>query len=102
MDESFYSPSWYRVCELKPRLVNHARIHRQHFRGQLWYVLQDFASGRYHRFSPAAFLVISLMNGQRTVRQVWEIACKRLGDDSLTQHEMIRLMGQLHQCDVLH
>lgn len=102
MDESFYSPSWYRVCDLRPRLVNHARIHRQHFRGQLWYVLQDFASGRYHRFSPAAFLVISLMNGQRTVRQVWEMACKRLGDDSLTQHEMIRLMGQLHQCDVLH
>jgi putative peptide zinc metalloprotease protein len=102
MDESFYSPSWYRVCDLRPRLVSHARIHRQHFRGQPWYVLQDFASGRYHRFSPAAYLVISLMNGERTVRQIWELACKRLGDDALTQHEMIRLMGQLHQSDVLH
>jgi putative peptide zinc metalloprotease protein len=101
MDSSFYSPSWYRVADLKPRLVSHARIHRQHFRGQLWYVLQDFASGRYHRFSPAAYLVISLMNGERSVRQIWELACRRLGDDSLTQHEMIRLMGQLHQSDVL-
>jgi putative peptide zinc metalloprotease protein len=102
MEESFYSPSWYRVADLKPRLIHHARIHRQHFRGQLWYVLQDFASGRYHRFSPAAYLVISLMNGERTVRQIWEMACRRLGDDSLTQHELMRLMGQLHQSDVLH
>src|SRR5262249_48163011 len=73
-----------------------------HFRGQLWYVMQDRASGRYHRFSPAAHFVISLMNGVRTVREIWETACKRLGDDTLTQNETIRLLGQLHQSDVLH
>jgi putative peptide zinc metalloprotease protein len=102
MEQSFYSPSWYRVADIKPRLRNHARIHRQHFRGQLWYVLQDPASGRFHRFSPAAYLVISLMNGSRTVRQIWDLACSRLGDDALTQGEIIRLLAQLHQVDVLH
>src|SRR5213596_4244157 len=102
MDESFYSPSWYRVADLQPRLVSHAKIHRQHFRGQLWYVMQDRASGRFHRFSPAAYFVISLMNGARTVREIWETACKRLGDDTLTQNDTIRLLGQLHQSDVLH
>lgn len=102
MDNSFYSPSWYRVADLKPCLVGHASIHRQHFRGQLWYVLEDRASGRFHRFTPAAYFVISLMNGERTVRQIWELACKRLSDDSLTQHETIRLLSQLHQSDVLH
>ena len=102
MEKSFYSPSWYRVADLKPRLRSHARVHRQHFRGQLWYVLQDPASGRFHRFTPAAYLVIGLMNGTRTVRQIWELACSRLGDDALTQDEMIRLLAQLHQADVLH
>ena len=101
MEKSFYSPSWYRVADLKPRLRSHARVHRQHFRGQLWYVLQDPASGRFHRFTPAAYLVIGLMNGTRTVRRIWELACSRLGDDALTQDEMIRLLAQLHQADVL-
>jgi putative peptide zinc metalloprotease protein len=102
MEKSFYSSSWYRVANLKPRLRSHARILRQHFRGQLWYVLQDPASGRFHRFTPAAYLVISLMNGTRTVREIWELACNRIGDDVLTQDEVIQLLAQLHQVDVLH
>ena len=72
MEKSFYSPSWYRVADIKPRLRSHARVHRQHFRGELWYVLQDPASGRFHRFTPAAYLVIGLMNGTRTVRRIWK------------------------------
>ena len=102
MDTSFYSNSWYRVAHLRPRLRGHARIHRQQFRGQIWYVLQDRTSGRFHRFTPAAYLVISLMDGRRTVQQIWDLACSRLGDDVLTQDETIRLLAQLHQADVLH
>jgi len=93
MEKSFYSPSWYRVADLKPRLRSHACVHRQHFRGQLWYVLQDPISGRFHRISPAAYFIISLMNGTRTVREVWQLACSRLGDDVLTQDETIRLLS---------
>lgn len=101
-DQSLQSASWYRVAHLKPRLRSHARIHRQHFRGQLWYVLQDRTSGRFVRFTPSAYLVISLMDGQRTVGEIWDIACARLGDDVLTQDETIRLLGQLYRSDVLH
>src|SRR6476646_3083884 len=99
MEKSFYSASWYRVAELKPRLRSYAHIHRQQFRGGLWYVLQDRTSGRFHRFTPAAYLVISLMNGERTVDDIWQLACRRLGDDALTQDEIIRLLSQLHQAD---
>lgn len=102
MSKSLYSASWYRVADLKPRLRAHARLHRHHFRGQLWYVLQDRTSGRYHRFSPAAYLVISLMDGRRTVQEIWDLACARLGDDVVTQDEMIRLLGQLHSSNVLY
>lgn len=102
MTKSLFSPSWYRVANLKPRLRSHAKIHRQRFRGQVWFVLQDQASGRYHRFSPSANLVISLMDGKRTVQEIWDLACSRLEDGVLTQDETIRLLAQLHRSDVLH
>lgn len=100
--KSLFSPSWYRVVDLKPRLRSHAKIYRQRFRGQVWYVLQDQASGRYHRFSPSANLVISLMDGKRTVQEIWDLACSRLEEGVLTQDETIRLLAQLHRSDVLH
>ncbi len=96
-----FSSSWYRVAELQPRLRSHAQIHRHRYRGQTWYVLEDRASQRHHRFTPQAHLLIGLMDGQRTVQELWEIACDRLGDESPTQDEVIQLLGQLHAGDVL-
>lgn len=101
MSESLFSASWYRVAALKPRLRSHALIHRHLYRGQVWYVLQDSSSGRFHRFSPIANLVIGLMDGQRTLAEVWELACERLGDDVPTQDEVIGMLGALHRADVL-
>jgi len=101
MAESLFSPSWYRVKDLRPRLRRHARIHRHFYRGQLWYVLQDPTSGRHHRFNPAAYTLIGLMNGRRTVQELWEQSASRLGDDMPTQDEVIQLLGKLHQADVL-
>lgn len=100
-DKSFYSGDWYRVAGLRPRLRLNAGIHRQEFRGGLWYVLQDRVSGRFYRFSPEAWLVISLFDGKRSVAEIWDLACGRLGDDVLTQSEIIGLLSQLHQANVL-
>ncbi|MCH7863448.1 MAG: hypothetical protein IH998_17780 [Proteobacteria bacterium] len=58
MSDSSESQSWYRIASMKPRLKSHAEIHRQRFRGELWYVLEDHASGRFHRFTPAANQII--------------------------------------------
>ncbi|MFM8330774.1 MAG: hypothetical protein ACKN9T_03710, partial [Candidatus Methylumidiphilus sp.] len=101
MSASMFSPSWYRVAALQPRLRSHATIHRHHYRGELWYVLQDALSGRHHRFTPAAHHVIALMDGQRTAQAIWTLAAEHLGDDAPTQDEMIRLLGQLHASDLL-
>lgn len=101
MSEPLFSSSWYRVAALKPRLRSHAQIHRHHYRGQLWYVLQDHASQRYHRFSPAAYALIGLMDGRRTVQEIWQQAGSRLGDDAPTQNEVIQILTQLHAADVL-
>lgn len=101
MSGQFFSASWYRVAGLTPRLRSHAQIHRHEYRGQLWYVLQDASSERLHRFSPPAYLIIGLMDGRRTVHEIWDIAMRRLGDEAPTQDEMIQLLSQLHAADVL-
>lgn len=101
MTKPLFSSYWYRVGDLQPRLRSHARILRHQYRGRTWYVLEDPANQRFHRFSPEAHLVIGLMDGQRSVQELWEIACERLGDDAPTQDEMIQLLAQLHAADVL-
>lgn len=101
MIRSLFSSSWYRVAPLKPRLRSHTNIHRHHYRDQLWYVLEDSVGGRYHRFSPAAHYVIGLMNGERSMQEIWEEALSRLGDDAPTQDETIQLLGKLHATDML-
>ena len=95
------SPAWYRVQALRPKLLARVRLHRHRYRGQLWYLLQDPASGRVHRFTPAARLVIAAMDGHRTVQALWTLANRHLGEHAPTQDEMIQLLGQLHASDLL-
>ncbi len=101
MSDALFSPSWYRVAGLKPRIRAHARILRQSFRGDVWFVLQDPVAEKSHRFSPAAHYFIGLMDGERTVQQLWDAATAHLGDNGPTQEEAIRLLGQLHAADAL-
>src|SRR3954453_8754974 len=95
------SNSWYRVADRRPKLRSHARLSRHRYRGEVWYLLQDSASSRIHRFTPAARLIIALMDGTRTVAELWDIANKELGERAPTQDEVIHLLGQLHAADLL-
>ena len=101
MSASVTSSSWHRVAALRPRLRAQARLFRHRYRGELWYLLQDPATGRVHRFSPAARLLIAAMDGQRTVDELWALANRHLGEDAPTQDEVIQLLGQLHTTDLL-
>src|SRR5262245_12028907 len=96
-----FSASWYRVRALKPRLRSHAQIHRHQYRGQTWYVLQEHAKERLFRFTPAAYSIIGLIQGQSTVEEIWQKACSRLGDDAPTQDDLIQLLSQLYRAGVL-
>jgi putative peptide zinc metalloprotease protein len=101
VSDALFSPSWYRVADLKPRIRAHAVIHRHAYRDKVWFILQDQAAGRSHRFTPAAHHFIGLMDGNRTVQAIWDAAGKQLGDAAPTQEEVIRLLGQLHAADAL-
>jgi putative peptide zinc metalloprotease protein len=101
MSDTLLSPSWYRVASLKPRIRAHAQILRQSYRGEVWYVLQDAAAERAHRFPPAVYQFVGLMDGERSVQQIWDAVSTQLGDGAPTQEEVIRLLGQLHAADAL-
>jgi putative peptide zinc metalloprotease protein len=100
-ERSPFSPLWARVAGMKPRLRPDAPIHRQVFRNQLWYVVHDPCGGRYHRFTPAAWSLIGLMDGTRTLDEIWEAAGRALGDELPPQDDVIQLLSQLHHTDLL-
>jgi putative peptide zinc metalloprotease protein len=89
------------VAPLKPRLRSHIEIHRHYYRGERWYVMQDHASGRFQRFTPAAYQLVGLMDGQRTVEEIWQASRSHLGEDAPTQEEVVRLLSQLHAVNAL-
>ena len=101
MAGTLFSPSWYRVAGLKPRLRTHVQTHRHSYRDAIWFVLQDHSSGRSHRLTPAAYAFIGLMDGTRTVQNIWDLCNERSGTDAPTQDDVVRLLGQLHAADAL-
>ena len=101
MQETIFSPSWYRVAHLKPRIKAHAQIHRHHYRGELWYVLQDHLTGKAYRFTPIAYRVIGMIDGKRNVQELWEKVSELYSDDAPTQVEMVQLLSRLYAADIL-
>ncbi|MGC9455589.1 MAG: PqqD family peptide modification chaperone [Phycisphaerae bacterium] len=101
VDRPTFSESWYRVAELRPRLRSTVQVHRQHFRGRMWHVLQDPASNQFYRLNPPAYRFVAMLDGRRTVAEVWRICNEQLGDDAPTQGEAIQLLGQLYVANLL-
>lgn len=101
MSESYLSTIWYRVADLQPRLRSHVKVHRHRYRGRPWYVLHDHASGRVHRFTPGAYMLIGQMDGGRSVDDVWRSIAEAHDADAPGQDEVIRLLSQLHQNDLI-
>jgi len=96
VDRPTFSESWYRVVNLRPRLRSSVQIHRQHYRGQTWYVVQDPANNQFYRLPPAAYHLVAMLDGRRTVGDVWRACNEELGDAAPTQGETIQLLGQLY------
>jgi len=101
VDNPTFSESWYRVAELRPRLRATARVHRQSFRGRIWYVIRDPAGEDFFRLHEAAYYFVGLLDGRRTVSQAWRICNDRLGDEALTQPEVVQVLGQLYVANLL-
>lgn len=96
-----FSESWYRVAEMMPRLRPQIDTYRQHYRGRLWHVLRDPSNNKFFRLDEASYRFVAMLNGKRTIREVWETCCDQLGDQALTQGEAIQVIGQLYTSNLL-
>ncbi len=94
------SANWFRVAAVRPRLRDHVRITRQHFRGERWFVLEDLVESSVHRFAPAAQKAIGMMDGSHTLDQIWHVLAE-LGEERPTQDELIHLLSQLDTANLL-
>ena len=101
VDRPTFSESWYRLAQLRPRLRSTVQIHRQHFRGQMWHVVQDPGSNQFFRVNTPAYHFVGMLDGRRTVSDVWRACNEQLGDAAPTQPEVIQLLGQLYTSNLL-
>ena len=101
MSEALFSDIWYRIADLKLSLRAEIRVHRHRYRGQLWYIVQDTASGQYHRLSAPAYAFIGLLDGRLSVDEAWQASIDQLGDDAPSQPQIINLLAKLYGIDVL-
>lgn len=67
----------------------------------MWHVLQDPASNQFFRLNGPAYHFVAMLDGRRTVADVWHTCNEQLADDAPTQGEVIQLLGQLHVSNLL-
>ena len=96
-----FSESWYRVATLRPRLRSTVQVYRQHYRGQMWHVLQDPSNNQFSRLSEPAYHFVAMLDGRRTISEVWDACNAEFGDSAPTQGEAVQLLGQLYTANLL-
>lgn len=95
MQDTLLSPYWYRISALHPRLKPHVSVRMQTTRGQAWYVMFNQATGRYHRVNAQAYELVGRLDGRHSVDEVWSVLLDQLGDEAPSQHDVIRILGQM-------
>ncbi|MFT7089642.1 MAG: putative peptide zinc metalloprotease protein [Glaciecola sp.] len=101
MTAVLFSRDWYRLAELKPQLHRHVEVHVHRYRQERSYVLQNHSTGQFRRLSPQAYLLVGLMDGNRTIETVWQLASERLGEELPTHEEVVQLIGDLSRSNIL-
>lgn len=99
--QPLYSPSWYRVASLRPRLGVETRFHRHVYRGETWFVVRNPSTGGLHRITSSAHALVGLLDGVRTTQEAWDALVVQWGDLSPTQDQVIHLLGVLHAAGIL-
>ncbi|MCX5660106.1 MAG: PqqD family peptide modification chaperone [Planctomycetota bacterium] len=101
MDRPTFSMSWSRVSRLTPTLRPQVQMHRQLYHGEPWHILNDPVTNNFFRLNPVAHHLVGLLDGRRSIDEVWRLTLERFGDAAPTQNEVIGLLGQLNESNLL-
>ncbi len=72
MQAQILQSPWQKARHLKPALSSEVEIFRRSFRGEQWYVLRRSGSERLYRLNPAAWRIVGLCDGTRTLEAIHE------------------------------
>src|SRR5215510_2107102 len=93
---STFSESWHRVANQRIALQPAARLRRQNFRGERWWVIENPFTNEFFRLTPAAYEFVARLHPQRTVDEVWRECLERFPDQAPGQGQVLELLGQLY------
>ena len=96
-----YHESWYRVAELKLSLHPSLQVHRQQYRQRLWFIIEDPISHKFFRLNESAYRFIGLLDGKRSVEEVWLQCLESQEEKAPGQGEIISLLGRLFNANLL-
>lgn len=95
------SPQWHRVAGLRPHLRTHVRVQRRRTGDEVWYLLIDPDTGRFHRLNRPAYEWVGRLDGQHDVDTLWRHVHAHLGERAPTQTEVMRLLAQLSEAELV-
>ncbi len=101
MSRPLLSNDWYRVAVLRPRLRGQVQIHRHVYRQRVAYMVEDRVGGKHQRLNFASYRLLSLLDGQRSLDAIWALLSAEVSDETPTQDDVVRLLGQLHSADLI-
>ena len=101
MNEALLSPYWHRAASLHPRLASSVTITAHQVRQERWYVISDRVSGRQLRVNALAHELVGRLDGHLSLQQIWDALVWRLGEDTLSQHEILRIVSALSEAGML-
>ena len=81
-DSPLFSPYWYKLKGLAPRLRPGVRITRRKEQGEVWHVLSAPETNRHFRLDAASHAIVGAFDGRRTLDEIWRHVLERFGDDA--------------------
>lgn len=106
--EAVWSEHWHEVRSMRPRLRDGVQTLHRTLRGRPWVLLADPLTQRFHRLSPQVWQVLQLLDGRRTLDEVWAAASAvparaPAGGVAapVSQHDLVQLLASLHANDLL-
>lgn len=101
-DGPLFSPYWYKLSGLRPRLRPGVTLTRRVEQGEVWHILSAPETNRHFRLDAAGYALIGALDGRATLDEIWHRVLSRFGDAAPGQDEALRLLGQLHQANALN
>jgi putative peptide zinc metalloprotease protein len=101
MGEPLLSSQWHRVASLHPRLAGSVTVTAHQVRQERWYVIADRVSGRQLRVNALGHELVGRLDGRLTLQQIWDALVWRLGEDTLSQHEVLHIVSTLAEAGML-